>query len=118
MASECLVIFLLIGGLCVGFFRAKRKNWALAVLPLAIIPFVVGAVMLCCTVLFHVEYSFILPMTLTLVSLAASFIWIGIASAILIKTKRLRIYYIVVAVGFDFVLSLILLIRYYNQFRI
>ena len=114
MAGECLVIALIIGVLNVGFFRAHRKNWGLAVLPLGFVPLVTGLVLWTADKIVHSEYTFMLPMILIVVSLFISCVWIAIASWILIKTQKLRIYYLVVAIGFVFVLSLIMLIKFYN----
>ncbi|MBO6229572.1 MAG: hypothetical protein J6O50_03320 [Ruminiclostridium sp.] len=113
MAGECLVIALIIGVLNVGFFRAHRKNWGLAVVPLGFVPFVTGIVLLLCERVFYAEYTFILPMVLIVVSLFISCVWIAIACWILIKTKRMRVYYLIASIGFVFTLSLIMLIKFY-----
>ena len=114
MAGECLVIALIIGILSIVFFRAKRKNWALAAMPLGIVPLISGVVLYSAEHFFKIEYTFVLPMTLIVFSLVVSCIWIGIASAILIKTKKMRVYYLVVSVAFVLVLSIIMLIRYFT----
>lgn len=113
MSGECLVIALILGMLNVAFFRAHRKNWGLAVLPLGFVPFVAGIVLWCAEKLFHYEYTFILPMVLIVVSLFIACVWIAMASWILIKTKKMRIYYLVSSIGFVFTLSLIMLIKFY-----
>ena len=112
MSGECLVISLILGVMIVGFFRANRKNWGLAALPLGFVPFLTGMVLLIVS-FFKVSYTFILPMILIVASLGVACIWIGVCSVILIKTKKLRIYYVGVSVVFVFTMSLILLIRYY-----
>ena len=116
MAGECLVIAVILSALTIGFFRANRKNWGLAVLPLGFVPLVTGIVLWCADKFFMIKYTFILPMILIIVSLFISCVWIGIACWILIKTKKLRIYYLVVAIGFVFTLSLIMLIKFYYSF--
>ena len=114
MAGECLVISIIIAVMAIGFFRAHRKNWGLAVIPLGFVPFVLGAIMYCCDKIFHVEYTFILPMTIVIISLIITCIWIGFATAILIKTKKLRMMYVSVSVVFVFTVSIVMLIRYYS----
>lgn len=113
MAGECLVIALILGALNIGFFRANRKNWALAVLPLGLVPLVTGLTLWCLDTFFDISYTFMLPMILIVVSLFASCVWIGIACWILIKTKKLRVYYLIASIGFVFTLSLIMLIKFY-----
>ena len=113
MAGECLLIALILGVLNIGFFRAGRKNWGLAVLPLGFVPFITGMVLFVSEKMLHYDYTFILPMILIVVSLMVSCIWVGMSSIILIKTKKMRAMYLTVSVGFIFTLSLILLIKYY-----
>ncbi len=113
MSGECLVIALIIGVLSFSCFRAKRKNWGLAVLPLVILPLVLGGATYAAEIIFEYDYTLIFPMVLILAALAASCILLGISSVILIKTKRLRIPYLTVTVGFNFALALIMLFRYY-----
>ncbi len=113
MAGECLVIAVILGALNIGFFRAGRKNWGLAVLPLGFVPFVTGLVLFLSEKVFHYEYTFMLPMMLIFVSLMVSCIWVGMSSIILIKTRKMRAMYLIMSVGFIFTLSLILLINNY-----
>ncbi|MCM1335591.1 MAG: hypothetical protein NC084_11200 [Bacteroides sp.] len=115
MPGECFVIALIIGGLSLSFFRANRKNWGFAVLPLAIVPFVVGTVMYVVTTFTKIEYSFLLPMGLIIGSLTVSCIWIGIGCAVLMKSPKRRVSYLVISVGFSLALSFILMIRYYAE---
>ena len=116
MAGECLVIALILGVLNIGFFRAGRKNWGLAVLPLGFVPLVTGLVLFFSEKVFHFDHTFILPMILIVVSLMVSCIWVGMSSIILIKTKKMRAMYLTVSVGFIFTLSLILLINNYYAY--
>ncbi len=113
MAGECLVIALILGVLNIGFFRAKRKNWGLAVLPLGFVPLATGLVMYFTESVFMIQPTFLLPMIIIFSSMVVSCIWIGISTEILIKTKKMRIMYVAASVGFVFTFSLIMLIKYY-----
>ena len=110
MPSECLVVALILGIMIFGFFRAKRKNWGFAVLPLMVLPVTVGVV------IYSVSYPFMLPLGLIVGSLAATCIWIGVASVVLIKTKKLRVSYTIASVVFSLALAFILLIQYQIEF--
>lgn len=118
MPSECLVVALILGILVFGFFRAKRKNWAFAVLPLGVVPTVVGIVMYLYGSVFKLSYSYMLPLSLIVASLAVTCIWIGIASVVLIKTKKMRIPYVACTVAFSLAFSFLLLIQYQIQLGI
>lgn len=112
MPSECLVISLILGILVFGFFRAGRKNWALAVLPLMVIPTICGLTMYTIVDILKKSYDAFLPVALVLGSLAVTCIWIGMASVILIKTKKLRVSYVGATVAFSVLLSFIILMKY------
>lgn len=113
MAGECLVIAIILGALNIGFFRAQRKNWGLAVLPLGFVPLATGLVMYITESVFEIQPTFLLPMIIIFSSMVVSCIWIGISTEILIKTKKMRIMYVAASVGFVFTFSLIMLIKYY-----
>ena len=112
MPSECLVISLILGVLVFGFFRAGRKNWALAVLPLMVTPTICGLVMYTVVDVMKKSYDQILPIALAAGSLAVTCIWIGMSSIILIKTKKLRIPYVAATVSFSVVLAVIIILKY------
>lgn len=112
MPSECLVISLILGVLVFGFFRAGRKNWAFAVLPLMVIPTVCGLTMYTVSDIMKKDFDIILPVALVIGSLAVTCIWIGMSSMILIKTKKLRIPYVAATVAFSVVLSIIIILKY------
>lgn len=116
MPNECLVIALILGIMIIGFFRARRKNWGFAVLPLMVTPLTVGIVMYIVSNVLKLSYPFMLPLGLIVGSLAATCIWIGIASMVLIKTKKLRISYTVASVAFSLALAFILLVQYQIEF--
>ncbi len=115
MHNECLVAALILGIMTFGFFRARRKNWGYAVLPIMVIPVAVGVVMYAVTML-GISYSYTFPMCLIVGSLAVSCIWIGAASVVLIKTKKLRVYYVGAAVLFSLTFAFLLLIQYQIRF--
>lgn len=118
MPSECLVTALILVILILGFFRAKRKNWGFAVLPLTVTPVVVGIVMYIVDIILQISYSYMLPLSLIVGSLAVSCIWIGVASMVLIKTKKLRVPYVGCAVAFSLAFSFLLLVQYQIKFGI
>ncbi len=114
MSGVCLLVALILWIMTVAFWRAKRKNWSLAVIPLGIVPLVTGVGMVIAEDIFNCKTTFVLPMILIVTSLVAACIWIGFASAMLIKTARMRPYYIIVSVVFVCTFSIIMLIKYYN----
>ncbi len=118
MLSECLVVALILIMLIFGFLRAKRKNWAFAVLPLIVTPVVTGLVMYISENVMKISYSYMLPLSLIVGSLAVTCIWIGIASMVLIKTKKMRIPYVASTVVFSLAFAFLLLVQYQIKFNI
>ncbi len=118
MLGECLVVSLILSILIFGFFRAKRKNWGFAVLPLTVIPVIVGLGMYIAVDLLKVEYTFMLPLSLIVASLAITCIWIGSCSVVLIKTKKMRVSYVGATVAFSLAFAFLLLIQYQTELGI
>ncbi len=112
MPSECLVVALILIMLIFGFLRAKRKNWAFAVLPLTVTPVLTGAIMYVAGDVMKISYSYTFPMSIIVGALAITCIWIGIASMTLIKTKKMRIPYVASTVAFSLAFSFLLLVQY------
>lgn len=118
MPGECLVVALILAILVFGFFRAKRKNWGFAVLPLIVTPVTVGLVMYVVSDFLKMTYSYMLPLSLIVGSLAITCIWIGVSSVLLIKTKKLRVSYVAASVAFSLAFSFLLLVQYQIEFGI
>lgn len=118
MLGECLVVALILAILIFGFFRAKRKNWGFAVLPLTTVPVSVCVVMYVVKDILKLEYSYMLPLSVIVASLAVTCIWIGICSVVLIKTKKMRVPYVGTTVAFSLAFSFLLLIQYQAELGI
>lgn len=118
MPVECLVTALILIMLIFGFFRARRKNWAFAVLPLTVTPVITGIVMYVIGDLLKIQYSYMLPLSVIVGSLAVTCIWIGIASMVLVKTKKMRAPYVASTVVFSLAFAFLLLVQYQMKFGI
>jgi hypothetical protein len=108
MAIECGVITGILLMMVVVFFRAHRKQWGWATVPLMLVPvtdfvmeFLVGKA-------FKLDIEGYWGIFALLVAVAASCAWIGFMSNSL-KNKRTRITYIGIANAFNVLLAAILI---------
>ncbi len=108
MAIECGFIMAIFILMAVVFFRKKRKIWALATLPLTLVPFM------------EVLFDFFIPTVLSvptgpfvrmialLVAVIVSCVWIGCVSMSM-KSKKRRFTYIGITNLFNLALAIILI---------
>lgn len=114
MAAQCLVIALMILMIAFGFMRAKRVKWAVATLPLVVLPLVNGVFEKVLELVNGGAFNFMTAMAEIVISVVISCIGIGVCSALLLKGKKTTIPYISVSFLFTLVLALILINHYYT----
>lgn len=108
MAIECgaitgiFILFVII------FFRTKRKEWALATLPLLIVPLSDFVLELLIVKAFKIEVTAFGGILMLVIAVAVSAAWIG-AAAGLLKHKRTKATYIGISNAFNVALAAILI---------
>jgi len=108
MSIECgaitgiFLLFVLI------FYKSKRKEWALATLPLMLVPFTDFVLELIVVRMLKVEVTAFGGILALVIAVAISAAWVG-ASAGLLKHKRTKATYIGISNAFNIVLAAILI---------
>ncbi len=108
MAIECgaitgvFLLFVLI------FYKSKRKEWALATLPLMLVPLTDFVLEMIVVRMFDVEVTAFGGILSLLIAVAVSAAWVG-ASANLLKHKRTMATYIGISNAFNIALAAILI---------
>ncbi|MCM1164969.1 MAG: hypothetical protein NC299_04125 [Lachnospiraceae bacterium] len=108
MAIECgaitgvFLLFVLI------FLRTKRKEWALATLPLTLVPLADFVLELIVVRMMKVEVTAFAGILVLVVAVAASAAWIGAAAGTL-RHKRTKASYIGISNAFNIALAAILI---------
>lgn len=87
MAIECGVIVFVFVLLVLIFFRRGHKEWAVATLPLTLLPFADFVLELVVTRIFKVEVTAFAAILVLVCAVVASAAWIGVATNTL-KTKH------------------------------
>lgn len=103
MAIECIVITGIFFLFVIIFFRSKRKEWAIATLPLTdvVLEFVLARI-------FKVEVTVFGGILALVIAVAASAAWVGAAAGAL-KHKRTKATYIGISNAFNIALAAILI---------
>lgn len=107
MAIECGVITAMFAVIVVVFFRKKRKLWALATLPLMLVPFTEFVFDLVLREAFGLQVGPYGRILAILIAVAVSCAWIGAVSEG-IKNKKRRVTYIGMTNLFNITLAAIL----------
>ena len=108
MAIECGVITALLIVIMVVFIRKKRIPWAIATIPLMLVPFTEFVLDLLLWQLFGLHVSVFARLIALIIAIAVSCVWVGMSS-MSFKSKKVRVSYIVVCNIFDVLLGIILI---------
>lgn len=118
MAGECAVITVLLLFAVFALIRAKRKKWAIATLPLAVLPFVNVTVKLFSEKLLGIDYTFVIALTVIATAMVISCTWIGFLTATLLQKRKYRMTYLSGCIAFNILLAVILLVDHYHELPI
>lgn len=108
MAIECCVITGIFVLFVIVFFRSKRKEWAIATLPLTLVPLTDFVLELVVARMLKVEVTAFGGILALVIAVAFSAAWIGAAASPL-KHKRTKATYIGIANAFNIALAAILI---------
>lgn len=115
MAGECAVITVLLLFAAFALMRAKRRKWAIATLPLAVMPFVNVMAKVVSEEILGIGYTFIVALIVIATAMVVSCTWIGFLTATLLQKRKYRTTYMVGCIAFNILLSVILLLDYYTE---
>ena len=108
MANECIAITGIFILIVIIFFRSKRKEWAIATLPLTLVPLTDVVLELVLARIFKVEITAFGGILALVIAVAASAAWVGAAAGTL-KHKRTKATYIGISNAFNIALAAILI---------
>lgn len=108
MAVECGVISVLFLLISTIFFRRKHTEWALAVLPLTIVPLTEFVIVLVIENILHRDIDVFGGILALVIAVVVSAIWIVVAAAKL-KSKKTAATYVTITNLFNVALSAILI---------
>lgn len=108
MAVECGVISTMFLLMAIIFFRRKHIEWALAVLPLVIVPLTEFVLVLVIEQILHREIDVFGGILALVIAVVTSAIWIVVASTKL-KSKKTAATYVAITNFFNVALSAILI---------
>lgn len=113
MAGESLIITGLLIIASASLFRAKRKKWALAVIPLAVLPAVNALAGFIAKVVLKVTFNFVTEVCIIMGALIVSCTWIGFLTATLLNRRKAGVPYMAGSIAFNILLAAVFLGHYY-----
>lgn len=114
MAEECIIITILLIFAILAMLRYKRKRWAIAILPLLVLPVVSSVAGVVSEYILGVEFNFIGAVITIMTAMIVSCTWIGFLTATLLQRRKTRTSYMIVCIAFDVILAAVLLADYYT----
>ena len=118
MAGECAVITVLLLFAVFALMRAKRRKWAIATLPLAVMPFVNVMAKVISEDVFGIGYTFVVALIVIATAMVISCTWIGFLTATLLQKRKYRTSYLIGCIAFNIILAVVLLADYYTELPI
>ena len=118
MVGESSVITVLLLFAAFALLRAKRKKWAIATLPLTVVPFVNVMAKVVCEHLLNIKYTFLEALIVIMTAMVISCTWIGFLTATLLQKRKYRTAYLMGCFAFNILLAVILLLDHYAKLPI
>ncbi len=115
MLGESAIITALLLILILALLRAKRKKWALATLPLMLVPAVNCLIRPVCGMI-NTDMTFEISMWVLLIAVMVSCVWVGFLTATLLNRRKTRAFYMTGCVLFNFLLAGAFVFDYYKSF--
>jgi len=115
MVVECGIIAGVFAVMAISFFVKKRNLWALATLPLTIVPLVEFLMVLVIAPMFSAEMNPYVRILGLLIGVAVSCVWIGFVS-VGMKSKSKRFSYLGMTYVFNVLLAAILIYSILEEF--
>lgn len=113
MIGESFIITGLLIIAAASLYRAKRKKWAAAILPLAVLPTVNALVGFTAGAVLKVKLNFVTEMCIIMGALIVSCTWIGFLTATLLNRRKARLPYMIGSIAFNVILAAIFIHHYY-----
>ncbi|MCM1060931.1 MAG: hypothetical protein NC452_11660 [Eubacterium sp.] len=113
MVGESFIITGLLLIAAGSLLKTKRKKWAIATLPLAVLPAVNALTGFVSGVIMKVTLGFVTEVCIIMGALIISCTWIGFLTATLLNRRKARIPYMIGCIVFDIILAAIYMGHYY-----
>lgn len=105
MIGESVIITALLLIVVIAMLRSKRKKWAIATLPIMLLPVINAIAKPFCVLVLKVDFTFVIAVWTILVSVMASCIWVGFLSATLLNKRKTRLVYLFGTTAFNIILA-------------
>lgn len=115
MLGESAIITGLLLVLTLALLRAKRKKWAMATLPLIVVPAANCLIQPVCSMI-NTDFTFEISVWVLLIAVMASCTWVGFYAATQLNRRKMRAFYMVGCVLFNFILAGAFVYDYYESF--
>lgn len=116
MAIECAAILAIFGLVVVIFLRTHHKDWAIATLPLMVVPLTYIVLEYVVIRMMKIDVTLFGGLLTMVVAIAVSAGWVGINNGFLkTRHKRSSVTYVVISNVFNIALTVILIIDIMNK---
>lgn len=105
MIGESIIITALLFIIVMAMLKSKRKNWAVATLPVMLLPAINAVAKPFCVFVLKVDFTFVIAVWTILIAVMASCIWTGFLTATLLHRRKTRLAYLFGCTAFNIILA-------------
>ncbi|HBH95861.1 MAG TPA: hypothetical protein DDX91_08905 [Ruminococcaceae bacterium] len=105
MVGESIIITALLFIIVMALLKSKRKKWAVATLPVMLLPAVNSMAKPFCVLVLKTDFTFVIAVWTILIAVMASCIWTGFLTATLLNKRKTRLAYLFGCTAFNIILA-------------
>ena len=114
MIGESIIITALLLIIIITLLKSKRKKWAVATLPVMLLPAVNAMSKPFCVLVLRIDFTFVIAVWTILIAVMASCIWTGFLTATLLNRRKTRLAYLFGCTAFNIILAAAFMWNHYH----
>ncbi len=116
MIGESVIITALLFIIVTAMLKSKRKKWAIATLPIMLLPAINSIAKPFCVFVLKIDFTFVIAVWTILIAVMASCVWTGFLTATLLNKRKTRLAYLFGCTGFNIILAAAFMWDHYHAF--
>lgn len=114
MIGESIIITALLLIIVITLLKSKRKKWAVATLPVMLLPAINAVAKPFCVFALKIDFTFVIAVWTILIAVMASCIWTGFLTATLLNKRKTRLAYLFGCTVFNIILAAVFMWNHYH----
>lgn len=114
MIGESIIITALLLIIVIAMLKSKRNKWAIATLPIMLLPAINALSKPFCVLVLKIDFTFVIAVWTILIAVMASCAWTGFLTATLLNKRKTRLTYLLGCTVFNIILAAAFMWNHYH----